>query len=144
MARTIADPLLSRPVPAFDPLAAFFWESGADDQLRILRCGGCGFYIHPPSHPCPQCFSAELAPAVVSGNGTVATYTVNVQQWVAGQQPYAIAVVELDEQHGLRLTSNVVSCDPDEVHIGQRVRVCFIHRNDIYYPVFVPAGWGDR
>ena len=144
MTRAITDPLLSRPVPAFDPLAAFFWASGADDQLRILRCGDCGFYVHPPSHPCPQCFSAEIAPAVVSGDGTVATYTVNVQQWVAGQQPYAIAVIELDEQHGLRLTSNVVGCDPDEVHIGQRVQVSFIHRNDIYYPVFVPAAEGDR
>jgi uncharacterized OB-fold protein len=81
---------------------------------------------------------------VVSGAGTVATYTVNVQQWVAGQQPYSIAIVELDEQLGLRLTTNVVGCDPDEVHIGQRVRVSFIHRNDIYYPVFVPAAGGDR
>jgi uncharacterized protein len=144
VARAIADPLLSRPVPAFDPLAAFFWESGADERLRILRCGECGFYIHPPSHPCPQCFSARVAPAVVSGDGTVATYTVNVQEWVPGQPPYSIAIVELDEQHGLRLTSNIVDCDPDEVHIGQRVRVSFIHRNGIYYPVFAPAGGGCR
>ena len=144
MAGTITDPLLSRPVPAFDPLAAFFWESGADGRLRILRCGGCGFYVHPPSHPCPQCFSTEIAPAVVSGDGTVATYTVNVQQWVPGQAPYSIAVVELDEQQGLRLTSNIVDCDPDEVHIGQRVRVSFIHRNGIYYPVFAPSGGGCR
>ena len=81
---------------------------------------------------------------MVSGNCTVATCTVNVQQWVAGQQPYSIAIVELDEQHGLRLTSNVVGCDPNEVHIGQRVRVSFIHRNNIYYPVFVHAGGDDR
>jgi uncharacterized protein len=77
----ITDPLLSRPVPAFDPLAAFFWVSGADEQLRMLRCGDCGFYVHPPSHPCPQCFSAEVAPAVVCGDGTVAAFTVNVQEW---------------------------------------------------------------
>ena len=144
MTRPITDPLLSRPVPAFDPLAAFFWESGADDQLRILRCAGCGFYIHPPSHPCPQCFSTKLAPAVVSGDGTVATYTVNVQQWVPGQGPYSIAIVELDEQHGLRLTSNVVGCDPDDVRIGQRVKVAFFHRNGVYYPVFVSAAGADR
>jgi uncharacterized OB-fold protein len=141
--RPIVDPLLSRPVPAFDPLAAFFWASGADERLRILRCGQCGFYIHPPSHPCPQCFSADVAPAAMSGDGTVAASTVNVQEWVAGQQPYSIAIVELDEQDGLRLTSNVVDCDPYAVHIGQRVRVRFIHRNDIYYPVFVPAAQAD-
>jgi uncharacterized protein len=141
--RPIADPLLSRPVPASDPLAAFFWASGADERLRFLRCGECGFYVHPPSHPCPQCFSAQLAPAVVSGKGTVAACTVNVQEWVAGQRPYSIAVVELDEQEGLRLTSNVVGSDPYAVHIGQRVRVCYIARNDIYYPVFEPAGRTD-
>jgi uncharacterized OB-fold protein len=135
----VIDPLLSRPVPAYDPLAAFFWESGADGRLRIMRCADCGFYLHPPSHPCPQCFSADVAPAMVSGDGTVATYTTNVQQWVGGQAPYSIAIVELDEQRGLRLTTNIVGCGPDEAHIGQRVRVRFIHRNEIYYPVFGPA-----
>jgi uncharacterized OB-fold protein len=134
------DPLPTRPVPAFDPLAAFFWSSGADGKLRVLRCGQCGFYVHPPSVPCPRCLKRDVEPAVMSGTGTVAACTVNVQQWTPGQRPYSIAVIELAEQVGLRLTSNVVDCDPGEVRIGQQVRVIFLHRNGIYYPLFAPKG----
>jgi uncharacterized OB-fold protein len=72
----------------------------------------------------------------VSGLGTVHTFTVNVQPWVSGQQPYVIAVVELAEQQGLRLTTNIVGCHIDDIGIGQRVRVAFVHRNDLWYPVF--------
>lgn len=135
----LEDPLLQRAVPAPDPLSDFFWRSGADGLLRILRCGDCGFHIHPPSTPCPRCLGADVAPAPVSGRGVVAACTVNVQEWTPGQPPYSIAVVELAEQPGLRLTSNVVGCDPESVHIGAHVRVNFIARNGIYYPVFTPA-----
>jgi uncharacterized OB-fold protein len=141
---TLEDPLLQRAVPAPDPLSDFFWTSGADGELRILRCLSCGFYLQPPSVPCQRCLGAEVVPTVVSGTGVVAACTVNVQQWTPGQPPYAIAIVELDEQRGLRLTSNVVGCDPDDVRIGQAVEVRFIHRNDVYYPVFTPTDQAGR
>lgn len=135
----LADPLLQRAVPTPDPLCDFFWRSGEDGLLRILRCGDCGYRIHPPSIPCPRCLGDDVAPAPVSGLGVVQACTVNVQEWTPGQPPYSIAVVELAEQRGLRLTSNVVGCDPESVHIGQRVRVNFIARNGIHYPVFTPS-----
>ena len=135
----IEDPLLTRAIPAADPLADFFWSSGADGKLRVLRCADCGYYIHPPTRPCPRCRAAQVFPAVVSGHATVLACTVNTQEWVPGQQPYVVAIVELTEQPGLRLTSNVVGCPPAEVRIGQRVAVRFVHRNDIFYPVFEPV-----
>ena len=132
------DPLLQRPAPADDPLHRFFWASGADGVLRMLRCSDCDFWLHPPSPVCPRCLSTKVAPQPLSGAATVAAFTVNVQQWVPGQAPYVYAIVEFPEQDGLRLTTNVVGCAVEEVHIGQRVRVAFLHRNDVYYPVFVP------
>jgi uncharacterized OB-fold protein len=138
MSQLAADPLLVRAVPAFDPVAAFFWSSGEDGRLRILRCGRCITFVHPPSRPCPRCLATDVDPVAVSGVGTVVACTVNVQQWTAGQPPYSIAIIELVEQQGLRLTSNVIGCDPDAVSIGQRVKVVFVHRNDIYYPLFTP------
>lgn len=138
----VDDPLIQRAVPVTDPLAAFFWTSGADRKLRVTRCAECGFYVHPPSLPCPRCLSRDVNPAVLSGRGTVRACTVNVQEWVPGQKPYSIAIIELAEQEGLRLTSNVIGCPPDAVHIGQRVQVAFVHRNGIYYPVFVPMDAG--
>jgi uncharacterized OB-fold protein len=141
---TLDDPLLQRAVPVPDPISDFFWASGGDDELRILRCLSCGFYLQPPSVPCARCLGADVSPAAVSGTGVVAACTVNVQQWTPGQPPYAIAVVELAEQRGLRLTSNVIGCDPNDVRIGQVVQVRFIHRNGIYYPVFTPGDQSDR
>ncbi len=134
----VDDPLLHRPRPSDDPLTAFFWASGADGVLRMLGCTDCGFWLHPPSPRCPQCLSAKVAPQPLSGRATVATFTVNVQQWVPGQEPYVYAIVEFPEQVGLRLTSNVVGCAPEDVRIGQAVTVAFVQRNDAYYPVFVP------
>jgi uncharacterized OB-fold protein len=62
--------------------------------------------------------------------------TVNVQQWNAGQEPYCIAIVGIDEQDDLRLTTNVVDRDPWSVRIGDRVQVAFLHRHGYYYPLF--------
>jgi uncharacterized OB-fold protein len=135
---TVDDPLLRRAAPLDDPLHRFFWASGADGVLRMLQCADCGFWLHPPSSRCPHCLSADVAPQALSGRATVHTFTVNVQQWVPGQEPYVYAIVELAEQEDLRLTTNIVGCSPDGVHIGQAVHVAFVHRNDVYYPVFTP------
>jgi uncharacterized protein len=135
----IDDPLLQRPAPADDPLHRFFWASGADGVLRMLHCSSCGYWLHPPSPRCPRCSSVDVAPAALSGRGTVYSFTVNVQQWVPDQAPYVYAIVELTEQEGLRLSTNIVGCAPADVAIGQAVTVAFIHRNDAYYPVFEPV-----
>jgi uncharacterized OB-fold protein len=53
--------------------------------------------------------------------------------------PYWVAIVEIDEQPGLRLTTNLVGCSPADVKIGMRVRVCFEEREEgIYIPLFEP------
>ena len=40
---------------------------------------------------------------------------------MAGREPYAVALIELDE--GVRMMSNVVGIEPDAVEIGMAVRV---------------------
>jgi len=54
--------------------------------------------------------------------------------------------VELPEQVGLRLSTNVVGAAPEDVFIAQHCRSHSVHRHDAYYPVFIPAyvsgGWG--
>ena len=132
------DPLLHRPIPSPDLSAQFFWESGKDGRLRIEQCSQCSYLCHPPTGHCPRCGSDQCSPREVSGRGTVYSYTVNYQEWVPGQVPYAIVIVELDEQQGLRLTSNMFGCEPGAVAIGVRVEVAFLHRHGYFYPVFVP------
>ncbi|MDP3894556.1 Zn-ribbon domain-containing OB-fold protein [Nocardioides sp.] len=124
--------------PAEDPETAFFWTGGGVGVLRFACCDACDYYAHPPTPWCPRCLAPGMRPRPVDGTGTVMTYTVNVQQWTPGQQPYVIAVVILDEQDDLRLTSNIVECDPAEVVIGMRVSVRFIPGDGVWFPVFVP------
>ena len=67
----------------------------------------------------------------VSGRGVVAGFTVNHQQWLPDfPPPYVIAVVALEEDDGVRLTSNIVGCPADQVRIGMAVRVLFEKAGD--------------
>ena len=120
-----------------------FWQGGRQGRLVLLRCGDCGYWLHPPIPRCPRDGSKNLAPEAVSGRGTVASYTVNHHQWLPGfEPPYVVALVELVEQEGLRLTTDLVNCDLDAAAIGLAVRVVFRHvadpHGDIWLPLFEP------
>ena len=123
---------------------AFFWTSGADGVLRLLRCNDCRFFIHPPGPVCPRCLSRNVAPQAVSGRGQVETFTVNYQQWIPGSDPYIIAWVSIDEQPDVRLTTNLVDVEPEDVLIGMAVEVLFEHVEDVYLPLFTPVTRGGR
>jgi acetyl-CoA acetyltransferase/uncharacterized OB-fold protein len=134
-----------RPLPQLTPANHWFWTSGEDGKLRIQQCGDCGKLVHPPVPICPRCRSRERAPSVVSGRATVVGFTVNQHQWSpAFAPPYTIANVALDEDAGVRLTTNVVGSDPGDVHIGQRVRVRFEQHEDVWLPLFEPTGEPDE
>ena len=73
----------------------------------------------------------------MSGRGTVYSFTINRQAWVPGLEvPFVIAIVELDEQPGLRLMTNIVDGTPEEVEIGMPVEVAFVERGEAFVPVF--------
>jgi uncharacterized OB-fold protein len=131
------------PLPRIDDANRFFWESGQDDRLRFLQCADCALWIHPPLPRCPRCLGRRISPEAVAGTGTVHTYTVNHQPWFTDPAPpYAIAIVSLDEQADLRLTTRLVDVDPDVVTIGMRVQVRFEHREDVWLPLFAPIEAG--
>lgn len=77
-----------------------------------------------------------MEPEDVSGRGEVFSFTVNHQSWDGSTDPYVIAIVRLDEQDDLRLTTNLIDCDPAEVAIGQPVEVVFEHREPVWLPLF--------
>lgn len=133
-----------RPLPELTPMNEWFWTAGADGHLRIQGCADCGTLVHPPTPICPACRSRSWAPRVVSGRGTVVASTVNRHQWLPSfEPPYAIAIVALAEDPAVRLTTNVVGCDPDDVHIGQAVKVRFARHEDVWLPLFETTGQSD-
>ena len=134
-----ADGPAFRLLPRLDPENEFFWTSGADGRLRFLRCQACQEYVHPPSPVCPTCLSSELDPVPVSGRATVVAHTLNVHGWIPGSQPYLVAWVAIDEQPDVRLTTNLVGVEPDDVHDGMAVEVVFEHDDDVWLPLFRPV-----
>mgnify|MGYP002401719321 CR=1 FL=1 len=85
--------------------------------------------------------SGEICSVTISGRASVLTFTLNHQPWVpAPDHPYAIAIVGIEEQPGLRLMTNVVNCPPEAVRIGMAVRVVFEPHDDVHVPLFEPAG----
>ena len=76
----------------------------------------------------------------MSGRGRVVTYTVNHQAWKPElTEPYVVAIIELEEQAGLRLLSNVVGIPTDQVHIDLPVQVRFEQHEDVWLPLFKKA-----
>src|SRR5919198_518617 len=128
------------PLPALEPETERFWRACRAGRLEIVRCHACGWYIHPPRPLCPRCRARDLAWEAVSGRATLVSYTVNHQRWIPGMHvPYIIGLVELVEQSGLRLTTNVVGCSPDAARIGMPLRVTFRAASDeVALPLFEP------
>lgn len=116
-----------------------FWTGGADGQLLIQRCVTCRRWVHPPQATCPDDGGALVAEPV-SGLGTVFSFTINRHVYnPAVPPPYVIAIVELDEQAGLRFTTNIVNCAPEAVTMEMPVRVVFDQHGEVFVPVFEPA-----
>ncbi|MFD7205496.1 OB-fold domain-containing protein [Streptomyces sp. NPDC059893] len=137
----MTDGTTSRPLPQPTLASAEFWRAGADGILRISQCADCARYFHPPLPVCPSCRGRSVAFAPVSGKAVVVGFTVTEQAWVPSfPPPYVVAVVALAEDDRARLTTNIVGCAPDEVHIGMQVRVRFeaTEDPDVHVPLFEP------
>jgi uncharacterized OB-fold protein len=68
-------------------------------------------------------------------------YAVTVEhrpEAMGSEQPYAVALVDLDEGH--RFMTNIVGCGPDDVRIGMPVQVTWEALEDgRCLPLFEPA-----
>lgn len=127
------------PLPEVDLDSEAFWTGGREGELRITRCRACRLWLHPPRPVCRRCLGDDVVAEPVSGRARVLTYTINHQAWIPGLEvPYVLAIVELVEQRGLRLTTRLVDLAPDEVAIGQSVVVRFEQVEDVWLPVFGP------
>jgi uncharacterized OB-fold protein len=125
------------PLPALEPGNIAFWTGGANGELMISRCGYCRRWLHPPVPVCRFCLSTDVAPEPSSGRGAVLTYTINRQAWLPTlPPPYVIAVIALDDDPELRVTTRLVDIEPDDVSIGMRVTVHFQPADDVWLPLF--------
>jgi hypothetical protein len=130
------------PQPAPDVDSEGFWEATGEGRLAMCRCVDCRLWLQPPLERCRRCGGAT-AFEDVAGTGTIYSFIVQRQPSVVGYLdldaiPYVVALVELDEQPGLRLPSRIVGIEPELVTVGMRVAVELIDLpgGDYTVPVF--------
>jgi acetyl-CoA acetyltransferase/uncharacterized OB-fold protein len=144
MAATDTEPYASqivRVLPQLTIANEFYWTSGRDGQLRFAQCDDCAGLIHPPSPVCRHCRSTRSTITTVSGLARLIGFTVNHRMSLPGlTPPYVVGHVAIDEDDRVRLTTRIVGADPDQLALGQQVRVVFDHAEDVYLPLFTPTG----
>lgn len=129
-----------RPLPMITPDNEFFWTSGAEGLLRVQECTACAALIHPPQAVCRYCHGQQLGTRVVSGVAVLIGFTVNHRFALPGlPAPYVVGQVALVEDQRIRLTTNIIECDPGELTLGMRVEVVFEQFDDVWLPLFRPT-----
>ena len=131
------------PAPEPSELTQFFWDGVARGELVIQRCNNCGMYIHEPLPHCRFCLSTDLGSAQVSGRAVLDTFTIVMQPYhpfFMSKVPYNLSIVELEEQPGLKMVTNVVDCDEADLTVGMPLVVTFREAAPgITLPYFKPA-----
>jgi uncharacterized OB-fold protein len=128
-----------RPHPEQGALSRPFWEAAANQRLVLQYCVRTGRFQHYPRPVSIYCGGRELEWREVSGKGSLYAFTITRRPppAFAGQEPYVVALVDLDE--GVRFMSSLVNCDINQVRTGMRVRVTW-RQGDApsVFPLFEP------
>jgi len=117
-------------IPVMRPLVDYdnqgFWDGVKRHELVFQRCGDCGTFVHPPRPMCPNCQSLNKQWALSSGKGHIYSWSTVAYPKAAYpgiKVPYAVVLVEMEE--GVRVVSNIVDVEPEDIFIGMPVEVVF-------------------
>jgi hypothetical protein len=127
-----------RPLPRFpEPDSASFWDATRDRQLTYQVCRNCASTVFYPRRHCTHCTSGALESRKSAGRGTIYSFTIirrSGHPYFRERTPYVVALVDLDE--GFRMLTEVLSDDPSDVAVGQRVRLDWEPYEELNVPVF--------
>lgn len=134
-------PDYKKPLPYIHDETKPFWDRTKKHELWIQHCKDCErFYFYPRSF-CPHCLSYNVEWTRATGKGKIYSFTVAHRPASPEFQPdipYNITLVELEE--GVRLMSNIVECDNEDLQIDLPVEVVFDDVTpEITLPKFKPV-----
>lgn len=117
--------------PPRTELTAPFWEATARREYLVQWCTACARPVFHPREICPGCLAADhLEWRRSEGTGRVYAHSVQHRPaWpgLADRVPYVVALVDLDAGGGdgatVRIMTNLVEVDPDEVRNGDTVEL---------------------
>jgi len=130
-----------KPLPVIQPHSAAFWEGTKQHKLMVQHCCDCDSYIFYPRRECPECWSTNLDWHESTGKAKVYAFSVTyegVEPMFQQDLPIALAWVDLPE--GVRMNTNIIDCDPNDVKIGMEVEAVYQDVTDeITIPYFRPV-----
>jgi uncharacterized OB-fold protein len=114
-----------------------FWDNAREGKLTAPRCDACGTFILPPKPYCYECLGQAFTWTELAGTGTIYTFIVvrhPLQPAHNEVVPYVSGIIDLDgtQGAGCRLVGNIIGCVPEDVEIGDPVRVEFEPLGDDY------------
>lgn len=126
------------PLVAPDALSTPFWDACTRGELiyqYFLHSGHAQFSPAPLDRTSGD---TDFEWRVSRGYGTVYSWScVWRAQTPAFEVPYVVAIVELDE--GYRMVSNIIGCEPGDIHVGMSVAAEFHPVDDgRFLPYFAP------
>ena len=99
-----------------------FFEQAREGRLTGIKCGGCGDVAIPPKEFCANCGKRAWQPVPLSGEGTLASFTIIrvAPARHAGDAPYAVGVIKLKE--GASIFGRIVGVAFDKLAVGLPLR----------------------
>ncbi|PKN60285.1 MAG: hypothetical protein CVU53_03890 [Deltaproteobacteria bacterium HGW-Deltaproteobacteria-11] len=117
---------LKKPLPVPTKWSQPFWDAAKQHKLVLKKCSKCGHIDHPPYLYCTACQADEHEWIEAAGRGKLFAYAVNyfgVPFPFWSDLPYALGMIDLAE--GVRMISNIVECDPEQLENGMELEVVF-------------------
>jgi uncharacterized OB-fold protein len=126
MTTSEANPISTLPTVRPSSTTEPFWLAAGENRLAVQRCPSCRQLRFPPSPECLGCGESAVEWVTLSGSGVIKQTAIMREQRVKGfTVPYVAIMVELSEQPGLVIISNLIGTSPEQVRIGMRVHAFF-------------------
>ena len=121
-----------------------FWKATADGQLAMCRCRDLRAVAAAAARTVPARARGPTASNRSAARAPCTPSSCSANRRSVGyfdQVPYAVALVELDEQPGLRLASRLAGIDAHDVDIGIRVQaeIEALPGGNYHIPIFRPV-----
>ena len=120
-------------MPTITQVSAPFWAGVEEGTLRIQRCDACGRRRFYPAEACPYCAAQGSHWVDLSGRGSVYSWTVvhrSVDSHWQALAPYAVAIVEIEEEAGVLLPGLLRGVSPPDIRAGMKVAASFAATQD--------------
>jgi uncharacterized OB-fold protein len=122
--------MTDKPIPEPDALSAPFWAGARQHRLMIQRCSHCGRLEHPPVGICQGCRNpaSSFRFQMMSGKGRLISWTIMRDSFIPSFKrdvPFAIGLVELVEQTGVRLITRLIDGPDAAYRVGASLEVTF-------------------